>query len=156
MFFSGNPPPTKIKILNKKQLLTSIQQWILTSPVPGQSPGPTTKNPSTGLGTHPETHGLLTPGRTTTSRHSRNQSCAVWPPAPGLDGGVCGVAAFRQIFFKGRKPVLRGVLEWKIGGHAVFFCVFWEIQMKRWNSRTTSRASLLFLIYMHCAWHCPT
>ena len=117
------------------------------------------KNPSTGLGTHPETHGLLTPGRTTTSRHSRNQSFVGWPPAPRLDGGSCGVAAFRHIFFKGRKhPFWGGFLNEKLEGMQFFLCVLGDSdeKMKFEDNLKGLQKGKFFLIYMHCAWHCPT
>lgn len=151
IIFSGNPPPTKIKILNKKTAKTRLST-MNPHPVRSQDSLPVPeKNPST-LGTL-RTHGLLTPGRTTTSRHSRNQSFAGWPPAPVWTVEFVEVA-FRQIFWRSETR-LRGSFWMKNWRPCSFF---WSLG-GRWKDEilATSRAckrDSSFLIYMHCAWHC--
>ena len=70
-------------------------------------------------------------------------------------GSCCSLATCLKV----GNPFWGGSFWMKNWRPCSFFCVFWGIQMKRWNSRTTSRAckrESSFLIYMHCAWHCRT
>ena len=91
-------------------------------------------NPST-------THGLLTPGRTTTSRHSRNQSCAGWPPAPVR--WVCG-SSFSPNFFEVGNPFWGGFLNETLEAMQFFLCLGDSEKMKWGQPQGLAKGKVFF------------